>query len=204
MSAAKMHSGEGQTALVGAIVIGCILLFGRGLPAAVRWTRAERTNADELQREASRAIADLRAYPVVRDSAQAWRLRLGDEITSFLHGATADEASASLAESIRQAAEEANVHVGSIDLRVDTTSAAVFPHHRATTDVTGDMRGISSFLSALESGATRIRVVSVSISQSEPFAGPRQAEALQMNIVVEALARHPTRAGNRIRSGRGA
>lgn len=197
MSRAEMRKRESRTAVVGGIVIGSILLFGRGFPAVVRWTRAERANADELQHEAIRVAADLRAYPATRDSAQAWRLRLGDEITSLLHGATADQASASLAGSIREAAEEASVRLGSIDLRIDTTSSAVFLHHRATTDVTGDIRGISSFLSALESGATRIRVISLSISQSEPFAGPRQAETLQMNIVVEALARRPTPTGNR-------
>ena len=194
---------ERRTLLVGALIVCSIVMIGRVIPAMLGWSRGEEARASELLREALRLQEDLHIYPVVRDSAHARRLRLGDEIPSLLHGATLDETSAALAALIREAGDASGVRVGTIDLRSDTASAHVYSHQRAATDIAGDVHGIASFLSSLESSETRIRVVALSISQNDPFAGPRQAEALQMNIVIEGLARRSVRAAKTLAEEKG-
>jgi hypothetical protein len=59
---------------------------------------------------------------------------------------------------------------------------------RATASATGDVRGLVSFLRALEGGPTRVVVRSLSVTQPEPAALPDRPESLRIEFEVAALA----------------
>ena len=180
---------EYRTLLLGLGILISIFLAGQ-LPTWLAWSRAQADEATALQRTSQRIKAGLRSASATRDSARALRLRLGDEFQSLLHGATTSATEASLVESIHEAADAAGIRLGTVSVRTDTSQAdAFYAHPRGAIEATGDVRGVTEFLARLEGSETRLRVISLSISQSEAFASSRQPEALHMSVIIEALGR---------------
>lgn len=184
---------EQRVLLSGAVAIASIVLAGRVAPATVAWSREQQARSVELNGDLARALADVRAYLSERDSAEARRLRLGDELPSLLHGVTSTATSASLTEVLQECAETAGIRLGALDLRPDTSAGHFFTHPRVGVEISGDVRGLSAFLAQLEANQTRLRVITIAISQSEPFAGATQSEALQASMVLEALGHQSVR-----------
>ena len=172
---------------VGALII--LFLVGR-LPAWLAWSRAQADEATELQRSSQRIKVTLRSATTTRDSARALRLRLGDELQSLLRGANTPTTEASLLEAIHEAAAATDVRIGMVAVRTDTSRAdAFYAYPRGALEVTCDVRGVTGFLARLEGSETRLRVISLNISQREPFASSTQPEALHMALIIEGLGR---------------
>lgn len=185
---------EQRVLLLGMVAIASIVLAGRVAPATMAWSREQQARSAELTSDLASTLRDLRGYVAERDSAEARRLMLGDELPSLLHGVTPTATSASLTEVLQGCAESAGIRLGRLDLRPDTSLGHFFTHPRVGVEVSGDVRGVSAFLAQLEANQTRIRVITIAISQSEPFAGATQPEALQASMVLEALGHQSVRA----------
>ncbi|GJG89826.1 hypothetical protein tb265_50070 [Gemmatimonadetes bacterium T265] len=76
------------------------------------------------------------------------------------------------------------------------TCAAHLFRVTARTDVTGDVRGLASFLAALERSDGRLAVRELTVTQPEPGAAPTRAETLHAALVVEALVTTGVAAGH--------
>ena len=88
------------------------------------------------------------------------------------------------------AATAAGLTLGTIQLLApaDTGRQRVFARVRVHADVTGDIAELTTFVSALEGGATRLTMSELTITQPEPAAAPTRAEALHAEFTVEGLA----------------
>lgn len=193
---------EHRTLTLGLGVLILISLFGKAR-VWLAWSRQQFYAAAELQRTLNRVRDDLRSYPATHDSARALRLQLGNEFHSLLQGTTTPATEAALIESIHEAADAAGVRLGSVSVNTDTSQGDKFyAHPRGALEATGDVRGVTTFLAALEGNESRIRLVSMNISQSEPFAESRRSEALHLTLIVEGLGRRATRERTVGRSGR--
>ena len=180
---------EHRTLVFGLGALITLFLVGR-LPAWLAWSRAQADKATELQRSSQRIKVSLRSATTTRDSARALRLRLGDEFQSLLRGANTPATEASLLEAIHEAADATDVRIGTVVVRTDTSRAdGFYAHPRGALEVTGDVRGVTAFLARLEGSETRLRVISINISQREPFASSRQPEALNLSLTIEGLGR---------------
>jgi hypothetical protein len=188
-----------RVALVGCIAVTVILLVGRGVPRLSAWTREARESARTLATEEQRALIDLHSLPIVGESAQARRYALGDALPTLLHGVTTAAITASLAEIVSDAASDAGLRVGAIDVRADTAGTGSYVRVTARTDLTGDVRGLATLLSGLESSGRRLAIRELSIVQSMPAAPAQQAEVLRATMVLDGLARRP--AGGRATNG---
>lgn len=183
------HGRDARTVVIGAIAIAAIVLLGRGLPAAIAWRHDMEREAADARTEWESVEAAARSQPMVRDSARARRTALGDALPTLVHGGSVASASAGLAGVVSEAASSAGTRIGAIDVRAETTSASFYLHVIASTEVTGDVRGVAQFLALLEGGPTRIRIRELSIAQPAPFAGDADPEALRAAVTVESLAR---------------
>jgi hypothetical protein len=185
-----------RVALAGSIAVSVILVAGRGVPRLTAWTREARESARTLGAEEQRTLDDLRSLSRVRDSAEARRYSLGDALPTLVHGITPAAIAASLAEMVSDAADNAGVRLGAIDVRIDSAGSGNYVRATARTDLTGDVRGLTTLLADLESSGHRLAIRELSIVQSAPAAASQQAEVLRATLVLEGLARRPARARN--------
>ena len=188
---ADRNARERRTLVVGVAAIAAIVLVGRGVPAALAGVRDASASAREVLGEYDRARGELRALPAVRDSARARRLRLGQEIGSLLRGRGSGGLVAALVGELNADADASRIAVSGIDGRVDTLAAGSYVPVTARVDALGDVRSLASFVAMIESSEVRLRVVELSVNQSEPSAPPQQPEALHATLVVQGLARRP-------------
>lgn len=174
---------------IGTAIVLLLVLGSRGAPAWLHWTRDARTEASALTAEAMRARESVRNAGTVRDSPTVRRLRYDELAPAILEGETAAGAAGSLAEQLSNAAVEANVRLGSVQLRADTTSRAAFTRVSVRADFTGDIVGVAAMLYVLEGGAELLSIRELSITQPEPAAGDDRPEMLRVSLVIEGLAR---------------
>lgn len=177
---------------IGIATVLVLVIGSRGAPAWHRWTRDARAEASALTAEAARARAAVRNAATVRDSLAVRDLRLDELASAILEGETAAGAAGSLAEQLSNAAAEANVRLGSVQLRADTTSRGAFTRVSVRADFTGDIVGVAAMLYVLEGGAELLSIRELSITQPEPAAGDDRPEMLRVSLVIEGLARRAT------------
>ena len=170
------------------MIIAALVLAFRGVPAWRGWQREARASAAEQVQEAARAAYVVRQAGVIHDSLAARNRRYLALAPALLSGASAAAAGGSLAGLISGAAASSGVRLGAVQVQADSVALSTFTRIVARGDVTGDVRGITAFLRALERGPAALSVRELSISQPEPAAGPDRAEALRLQVVVSGLA----------------
>jgi hypothetical protein len=171
-----------------------ILAVGLGLPAWRRWDAEERQAAAEILQAEARARASVARGGLLRDSLAARQQRFIGLAPLLLRGDTPAMGAATLASLVAAAATESSVRLGPVQIRPDTMARGVFGRVDVRAEITGDVRGVMAFLRALERGPTLIAVRELSISQPEPAAAPERAEALHVEVDVQALMLAPRRA----------
>jgi hypothetical protein len=107
-------------------------------------------------------------------------------------GATPAAAAGELSAIVSAVAEESNVALGSLRLRVDTLRRSRrFVRVAVTGAITGDVHGVMHTLAGLEEGLPALAIRDLAISQPEPGAPSDRAEALRLDFTVEGLAVNP-------------
>lgn len=191
MSALFSSARNRRVLAFGVVSILLILGLGRGLPAWRDWRAETRASAMELTGEVVRARRSVSRRGLVRDSLNARRDRFIALAPLLLRGKTSAMGGASLASLIATAATSANVRLGPVQVQPDTAARTVFSRVRVRADVTGDVRGVGTFISSIERGQTLLAIREISISQLEPAAAQERAEALRVNLTVEGLMLTP-------------
>ena len=186
---AGLSERDRRVLAVGALVIGLLLLLGRGLPAWRRWDAETRASAAEMTAEAARARAAVRALPALRDSAAARGGRLVALAPAVLDGGSAASAGAELASLVSGAATRAGVQLGAVQLSPpDTAARTVFTRVRVRTDATGDLPRLLRFMQALEGGPALLSVREWAVAQPNAGGPAELPEALRLELTVEGLA----------------
>lgn len=124
----------------------------------------------------------------VADSLRARNARYLALAPALLDGDTPAAAAATLAGLVSGAASGAQVRMGAIQLRIDTTARGAFVRVGVRADATGDVEGITGMLATLERGPEVLVFRELAITQPEPGAGDDRPEALRVELVVEGLA----------------
>jgi hypothetical protein len=104
---------------------------------------------------------------------------------------TSAAASASLAEFVGEAAAEAGVRLGAIQVAADSTTGKRYRRVRVSTEGTGGVREVTTFVSRLEATDARVAIREFGLTQADPSAGPERPEALRITLVIDALAIGP-------------
>ena len=200
MSAAilnRLSARDRKVLLFGAGICATLIVATRGVPAALRWSAEERANGAQLVIEEARARESVARSRDTRDSLKARGARYYALGQSLLEGESVAGGGGSLASLLSDAAGEANVRLGSVQVRADTAGAGAFTTIGVRATATGDLRGIAALLRTLERGPTLLAVRELSITQPEPAAGDDRPEALQVQLLVEGLMLTPRAEGGR-------
>lgn len=203
MNGLSLSARDRRTLLVGAIVVGTLLLVFRGIPAWRRWDAGTRSSAAELVDAAARARAESRALPAALDSIDARQKRLIALAPRVLDGKTPAAAGATLAGIVSGAAARAGVSIGSVQIQPDTASAGpMFVRVFVRGDATGDLPGITRMLALLEGGPELLDVREVSITQPDAGGPADRPESLRLEFTVDgiAVARHTADPGDTARA----
>lgn len=189
MNLIRNGSRDRFTAYAGLGIVACILLIGRGVPAWVAWHKAAldadaRTATELLQ--SRMAVRQAGLFDSVR-SARARKLRT--LIRIFLRGETVALASASLTDVLNDAASEANVTLGAVQVHADEKAESGIRVFHARGDMNGDVAGMMQFAAYLEGSLPVISIRRFVISASDPGAAGDHAESIHTEFVIDALAR---------------
>lgn len=178
---------ERRVLALGIASIALILALGRGVPVWLERSVTIRTSAASLVAKAERARASVAHFQVTRDSLGARKRRLLALAPHMATGETPAVAGAKLASLIATTATESNLRLGSVQVRPDSGTEAVFTRVTVRAEGTGDVRGVTDFVRALERGPKLLAVRSFSVSQPEPNAPSDRVEALHLELTVESL-----------------
>jgi Tfp pilus assembly protein PilO len=197
VNASEMRERERRVLALGIASIVLILVLGRGLPAWLGRSVSVRASAANLVTKASRARSSVDHFQMTRDSLAARKRRLLALAPLMASGETPSVAGAKLASLIATTATESNLRLGSVQVRPDSGNETVFTRLTVRAEATGDVRGVTDFVRALEHGPKLLAVRTLSISQPEPNAPSDRVEALHLEVTVEALVPTPGSASKR-------
>jgi len=191
MPSRALTAREHRVLVAGAVAICLMVGTTKGLPAWRRWHAQTAASAEESTAALARASAAVAGRRVLRDTLRSRRDRLVALAPMLLAGDSPAAAAASLAGVLSDAAADAGVQLGAVQLRTDTAHAGVFTRVSVRANATGDVRGITELLQVVERGPTLLKVRELAITQPEPAAGADRPEALRLEIVVEGLVQTP-------------
>jgi len=184
-----LSSRDLRVLIAGTVVIAALLTASRGLPAWRAWLTERRASAAEMTGELARLEAAIPLQRALKDSLRARRIRLSELSGALVPGGTPPASAAALASLLSSAAARAGVRLGAVQLRPDSAGKTAFTRVAVRADATGDIRGITRLLAALEGGQTLLSVREFSVSSPSPAGPDTQAEALRVEMVVEGLAK---------------
>jgi len=179
------------------VSLGAFAAVGLGVPPLLRWESESRSAAQELRSERTRAEQQIARATAIRDSATMRGRQLIALGPLLLEGDSPSSAAATLAGLVSGAAAKSNVRIGSLQLAVDSAGPSVFLRVSVRGDLTGDVRGLSAMLAALERGPALLSVQELSISQPDVSAPSDHVETLQSQFVVEGLMLDARRVGRK-------
>ena len=196
----RLSDRDRRTLVRGGVSIAAVLILGKGVPAYRGWVRDTAQARTEELADETRATALIAAVPSLRDSLRARSTRALALAPAILDGNNPAAAAATLASLIGDAATDADVSLGALEPRSDARSgvngsSATAPRGHVLAPVsvhgtlTGDVVGVSQFLSDLEHGPQLLSVRDLTISQSDPGAGSNEMETLHAEFTVVGLAR---------------
>lgn len=180
---------------LGGLTIVAAVLFARGVPTLRAWSDASVRSAREVVREAAHAEASVRSAAALRDTMQARSARLVALAPALLDGASLTAAGATLASLVSGAAATADAKLESAQLRTDSAARAsssgaprTFARVSVRASLTADVRGLASFLLALERGPTLLVIDELAVTQPDPGSDGTRPEMLHVEVVVAGLA----------------
>lgn len=173
----------------GVLVIGSMLLVGRGVPAWRQWERSQRLAAQESSERLRRAQSSIRAHPSIITMRGELAARLDSLSSTHLHAPSVTIACAALAAMMSDLGDESAIRVTSISVRPDTVTKAAFTRIAVRVSATGDVEGLADYLRSVESSGQMLAVRELSVAQTDPTAPDSRAELLRFELLVEALAR---------------
>lgn len=195
-----MSRRDRRTLLVGVVAIGSILTVFRGIPAWLRRARERREAVHEVVREATESELAVRNAPLYERGLRVGEQRYFALAPVLLDGEPMAAAGAALTSAVGDAATASNLQVGALQVHTDSGTVGEIARISLRGEATGDVTGITHFLSALEGGAPLMTVRELTLTQADPAAPDDRPEALRVEFVVEAVAR--TDSGDRS-GGRG-
>ena len=173
----------------GVLVIGGMLLLGRGVPAWRQWERSQRLAVLESGQRLRRAQWAIRAHPSIIAMRGQFGARLDSLSGAHLHATSAIIACAALATLMSDLGDESAIRVTSISVRPDTATHTAFMRIAVRVSATGDVEGLTDYILGIESSGQMLAVRELSVAQADPTAPDSRAESLRFELVVEALAR---------------
>lgn len=189
MSALRLAPRDRRMLIVGGSVIGALLLSARALPAALQWQRVQLDSATALLDRLSAARRSTAILPALRDSLAARRARVAALDTLLIGGASPVAAAGTVASALEDLADDANVRVTAIQIRADTVARAGLSRVGVRLVAVCDVTGLSSLLRAIETNAHAMTVRDLAVTQPDPVGANTRAEALRIDVGVEALVR---------------
>jgi hypothetical protein len=189
----QLSAQDRRVLAIGGVVMAVLVGGGRGAPALLRWTRDRRATAASVMEAAQRAEASVRRSAETQTLLGAARARLAAYDTATLAGSSPATAGAALAEIVSDAASDAEITLGSVQLRGDSLSRTALTRVAARASVSGDLSGIALFLETLEGVPELLAIRELTITQSGQAGVPGQREMLRAEVLVEGLWRNPER-----------
>jgi hypothetical protein len=172
---------------IGFLSICTLIVLSRGVPAWLAWKESAREDATIVAAEVSNADALLRARGSLSDSLASRGGRFVTLIPKFLTGSSPEAAGTVLASLVSDAASEAQVQVGSLEIHADSLGVDDISRVAVRATGFGDVGGVMAMLAGLEGAPQLLIVRSLTIDQAEPDAPTTTMERLQFTIVVEGL-----------------
>jgi hypothetical protein len=157
-----------------------------GLRDAASVTAAE---AAESQSEVRNAAS---AGPMVRQTEQ----RYFALAPAFLQGDRLTVAGASLVSAVNEAASEAGVQLGALQVDADSSSSRAAAIVGVRGDGSGDVAGVTRFLSIIEGGVPLLSFHELTITAADARGGDAAPETLRIAFVIQGLARYDSHAGD--------
>jgi type II secretion system (T2SS) protein M len=185
---AALSARERRVVLGAATLIVLSIFASRVAPAWRTWNGERRNAADRGSIEVAAARVAITTLDATRDTLAARNARYLALAPALLAGETPGAAGASLAALVSAAVADAEMKLGAMQLRVDTTLGSVFTRVSVRADAHGDVGGVTRLLLALERGPVLLAVRQIAISQPDPAAPPDRPEVLRVDFTVEGLA----------------
>ena len=173
-----------RTAFLGVTV----LLAARGIPAYRVLLAGEQTRTAELRQQLQQARASVAARSRTREALETASRRFAPLSDSLLREESLAAAGASLGAVFSDAAAAAGAQMSALQIQGDSVSSPGVQWVAVSGSFTADISGLMSMLSMLESGLTRVRIRQLSIVQPDASGDAGQPEALQVQLLVDALA----------------
>lgn len=180
-----------RAAFGGIVALAVIVGAGRGVPAWKRWEAAARARAERMHALAAFSADGGGRLGALREAVRAEERRTAGIRAAFLEGDSPGEAAALLAGGLTSGAEEVGVRITNVQLQLDTGFVGGTARVGLRLAGSGDVRGLTAFLRDTEGGTPLVRVTDLTVSQSDPGAGPGQPEMLRFELGLDALTLDP-------------
>jgi hypothetical protein len=193
----QLSTQDRRMLAIGVVAMAVLVGGGRGVPVLLRWTRDRRASAASVVEATARAEASVRHSRETQALLGVARTRLAAYDSATLTGSSPATAGAALAEIVSDAASDAEITLGSVQLRGDSISRTALTRVAARASVSGDLNGIALFLETLEGVPELLAIRELSITQSGQPGVPGQPETLRAELLVEGVWRNPERGARR-------
>lgn len=182
----RISAHDRRALIAAAATVTAIASASRLVPRAITWNVSSRRSAAALVARAASEEASVQALSRTRDSLVARDVRMMGMDSLILQGDTPPLAGATLAELVSDVAERSKALLGNVEIRMDSSSRAVFLKVSAQTTVTGDLSAITRFIAGLESAPTLLIVRDLGI-HGQLSQNPDNREALRADVLIEGL-----------------
>ena len=177
-----------RTLGIGMGLIAVLVTLSRGVPA-MRLRLADQAARDAALRERLVSLREAqRQIGPMRDSLRVRRIRLAELNAHLIGASTPTAAAAMLGAIVERIAADAEVKVGSLELRADSSSRATVVRLTLRLSAEGDVFGLATFLSAVERQAEPMTVRTITASASDPLSGDDRAEVVRFDLIIDGLA----------------
>ena len=183
-----LSPGDRRTLLIGILSISLIATVGKGWPATSRWQAAELARARRALAQEAAAESGVRGVGAVRDSVVARARRLEALRATFVAGTTPTAAAAVLATLVERIAADNEVSVATVTLGTDSTVRFDLARVSVRISAESDVRGLVSFLYAVESDRAPLVVRELALTPVDPLAPASRAETLRFEAVIQSIA----------------
>lgn len=186
---AALSPRDRRALAIGIVSVAGLVIVGRIVPAWRGWERAIVAQASEAARGAARDQVLARNARAIHDSLTARRARLTSLAPTWLSGDSPASAGAGLAALATRAATDADLTLGTVDIRTDSVGPNEFVPVHVRLSVSGDIQGLATLLAGLDRAPVALRVASLAVQGGDPAAPSQRAEVLHADLAIDALWR---------------
>lgn len=194
-----LSTRDRRALFLGGAVVATAVLGLRVVPWAGRTLLVAHGDLRDRATLLARSRAELAQVRLLEDSAVVLARTIRGLATRVLDGGSAAEAGADLAARLNLATARAPARLVSVDQLGDSARAGVLQRVRARASVETDVRGLATFLRAVEFGDAALSVEHVTVVSPSPGSEARVAESLHIEITVAGW--FLARTGNAVRTG---